>query len=138
MSKPSFGRAGHRCGQLVLHQLAQDEFQSRAADLQILRQPRREFHDAVIQKRRTHFERMRHAHAVALVEDVVGQIVELIQPQEAVQIADVIAGQRQSRLARPSRSSQARASRPCRNVPFQNKCASTGSSSEPSSIRVIL
>ena len=46
----------------------------------------------MIEKRRTHLERMRHAHAVALMQNVVRQIRELIQPKE------VVPGQRKRRL----------------------------------------
>src|ERR1051326_8899187 len=63
-----------RLRQLVFHQAAKQEFQLRAADLQVLRQPGRKLDDAVIEERRTYLERMRHAHAVALVEDIVGQV----------------------------------------------------------------
>ena len=55
----------------------------------MLRQPRGELDDAMVQERRPHFERMRHAHAVALVEDVVWQIVALVEPEIAIEVSSL-------------------------------------------------
>ena len=121
----------HGVRELVLHQLPQNVLQRGAADLQILGQRSRELHDAVIQKRRPHLERVRHAHAVALVQDVVGQVAELVEPQVAVELA---------RLRRPAGgshsnsrwigawSSKAHSSRfsDTLNAPFQKTWASSG------------
>ncbi len=72
-------------GQAVPHQFAQHDFLGPPADLQVVRQRRREFHDAVIQEGRPDFNGVRHAHAVYLRQDVVGQIPLLIEPQVRVQ-----------------------------------------------------
>ena len=89
----------HGARQPVLHEFPQDEFQTPAADFHVLGQRRRELDDAVIEERRAHFERMRHAHAVAFIQNIVGQVAELVQPQEPVQISDAFARQGE-RLAR--------------------------------------
>ena len=41
-----------------------------------------ELHDAMIEERRTNLNGMSHTHAVALHQDVVGQIILLIEPQK--------------------------------------------------------
>ena len=61
----------HRSRQAILHQLAQDELQAPAADLEVLRKPGREFDDSMIQERRPNFESVCHAHAVAIAEKLV-------------------------------------------------------------------
>src|SRR5262245_44958937 len=39
----------------------------------------------MIEKRRAGFERMRHAHAIALIQDVVGEVADLIEPKELIE-----------------------------------------------------
>ena len=68
--------------ELVFAQFTQDEFLLRATNLQMRGQLCREFHDAMIEERRTHFDGMSHAHAVAFHQNVVGQIIFLIEPQK--------------------------------------------------------
>ena len=41
-----------------------------------------EFHDAMIEERRAHFDGVRHAHAVDFGEDVAGKIIFLIEPEK--------------------------------------------------------
>ena len=72
----------NRSGQFVFSQFTKYEFLFCAADFQPGREFRRKFHDTVIKKWRTHFHRMRHAHAVALHQNVVRQIVFLVEPQK--------------------------------------------------------
>ena len=57
--------------ELALHQFLQNQLLPRAANLERSRQRGGEFHDAMIEKWRPHFERMRHAHAVHLRQNVV-------------------------------------------------------------------
>ncbi len=72
---------------LVLHQiLSAGTSGCRAANLQRCRQRGRELDNAVVEKRRPHFQRMRHAHAVRLVQDVVGKIVSLVERQVGSQV----------------------------------------------------
>jgi len=71
--------------ELVFAQFTQDEFLLRATNLQMRGQLCREFHDAMIEERRAHFDGMSHAHAVAFHQDVVGQIIFLIEPQKVRQ-----------------------------------------------------
>ena len=78
----------HGVGQAAAHQLLEQELGVEAAHLVFLRERGGEFDDAVIQERRPHLERVRHAHAIALIQDVVGQIVMLIDEQVPVQVTD--------------------------------------------------
>ena len=90
--KPRF-LAGQNGGwELVFTQFTQNKFLLRSANLQVRGQLCGELHDAMIEKRWTHFHGMSHAHAVALDQNVVGQIVILIEPQKVCQS---IAGFRQ-------------------------------------------
>ena len=67
---------------LVTHQLAKNELQLRASYFEIVRKASGIFDDTVVEKRRAHFQRMGHAHAIRLVEDVVGKVVLLIDKKE--------------------------------------------------------
>src|ERR1017187_1837476 len=49
----------HEIWQLAPHQFLQDELLLEASDLQVLGQRARKFHYAVVEERRTHFERVR-------------------------------------------------------------------------------
>lgn len=49
-----------------LHQLLEQVFLARTANLEISRQSRGKFHDTVIQEGRANFDSMRHAHAIGL------------------------------------------------------------------------
>ena len=73
------------CGELVFSHFAQNQFLLSSANLEVRRQFRRKLDDPVIEKRRAHFDGMRHAHAVALHQNVIGQVVFLIESQEACQ-----------------------------------------------------
>ena len=72
--------------QLLLHQLLQQELLVLAPDFQMSGQSRRKFHNTMVKERWPHFDRMCHAHAVALGENVVGEKVLLIEPEERRQI----------------------------------------------------
>lgn len=56
----------------IAHEFPQDELQPAAANLHVLRERGRELHNPVIEEWRAHLERMRHAHAVTLVQNIVG------------------------------------------------------------------
>ena len=47
-------------------------------NLEFMWQACRELDDAMVQKWRTNLERVRHAHAIRLIQDVVRQVVILI------------------------------------------------------------
>ena len=78
--------------ELVFAQFTQDEFLLRSTNLQVRGQLCGELHDAMIEERRAHFDGMSHAHAVALHQNVIGQIIFLIEPQE---VRQSVAGFRQ-------------------------------------------
>src|ERR1700761_9009133 len=65
-------------------ELAQHVLGAAAVNLEGCGQLRGKLYDAVIEKWRAHFERMRHAHAIALIENVVGQVVVLIDEQVTI------------------------------------------------------
>src|SRR4051812_41619086 len=67
---------------LVLHQLTKDVFQRASMNFEIMREPRGKFDDAVIQKRRTNFQRVRHTHPVRFIQNVVRQVIVLIHIQK--------------------------------------------------------
>src|SRR5260370_2324439 len=77
----------HLGRKFISHQVSEDNFQRGASDLEIFRKSCRKLDDAMIQKWRPNLHRVRHAHAVAFVEDVVRKVVALIQPQLAIQIS---------------------------------------------------
>jgi hypothetical protein len=77
----------HGARQLIAHQLSQNEFEGRAPKLQIVWQAGSELDNTVIEKRWTHFERMRHAHPIGLIENVVRQVIALIR-QEKIAVAE--------------------------------------------------
>src|ERR1022692_759102 len=149
----------HRLRQLAAHQFPQHVLLRSPANLQPFRQRCREFHDPVIQERWTNLQRMRHAHPVRLVQNIVRQIVTLIHPQIPVQHApwrhpELVNQSPQPAPIRPRpdlRQLLRRKSNPLpfvpgricascsgENVPFQKKCASSGSSRLPSSQRFSL
>src|SRR5271165_753479 len=66
--------------QLVPPQFPQHQLLPRSGNLQLRGQRGGEFHDAVVQKRRSHFHRVGHAHAVALYQDIVRQVILLVEP----------------------------------------------------------
>src|SRR5438477_10334574 len=70
-----------RGGKFVFHELAQKELQLRAADLEISRKRHRKFADAMIEKRRSHFKRMGHAHPINFAQNVVRQVIVKIETQ---------------------------------------------------------
>ena len=53
--------------------------------LEVVGQAGGKIDDAIIEKWRPHFQRMRHADAVDFVENVVGQVVALVELEEALQ-----------------------------------------------------
>src|SRR6266702_3431447 len=76
-------------GQLVSHQTAQHVLRMRSPQLEALRQAGGEVDDSRIEEGRPDLQRMSHADAVHLVEDVVGQVVALIEVQIALKTAPV-------------------------------------------------
>src|SRR5438105_3421217 len=68
-------------GKFVFHELAQKELQVRAANLEISRKRHRKFADPMIEKRRSHFKRMSHAHPIHFAQYVVRQVVVKIETQ---------------------------------------------------------
>src|SRR5437870_6494966 len=75
--------------ELVFHELSQDEFQIRATDPQIHRKRERKFADPMVEKRRTHFKRMSHAHAVHFAEDVIGEVILEVEPEISFEIRKI-------------------------------------------------
>ena len=76
-------------GELIAHELLENVLQAETVHLEVSGQRSGELNDSVVEEGRPDFERVRHAHAVALVEDVVGQIEQLVQPEVAVDEADL-------------------------------------------------
>jgi len=76
----------NRSWQLIAHQFFQKNFLSRTMNLQRCGQGGSEFHDSMIKERRSHFQRMRHAHAIRLIQNIVGKKILLIEPQIRSQI----------------------------------------------------
>ena len=72
--------------QLISHQFLEKNLLPRTLDLQRRGNCRGEFNDAVIEERRPHFERVCHAHAIRLVQNIVGKKISLIEPQKRRQI----------------------------------------------------
>jgi hypothetical protein len=68
--------------ELIFHHFFENVFLARPADLKIQRQTSSKFHDAVVKERGANFDRMGHAHAVRLHQDVVRKIVVLVELQE--------------------------------------------------------
>lgn len=69
-----------------VHQLLEQKLLVFSSDFQMSRELSRKFHDPVVQKGRPHFDRMRHTHAVAFGQDVVGEKISLIEPEIRCQI----------------------------------------------------
>ena len=67
---------------LVFPQFTQHQLLLSAVDFQSGRELRSEFHDAVIEKWRPNFDRVRHAHAIALYQNIVGQVIVLVEPEQ--------------------------------------------------------
>ena len=91
--------------------------------------PGGEFHNPVIEQRRTHLKRVRHAHAVDFVEQVVGQVVQLIEQQIPVDETDFGGCWQVAEAARAddgrSVPEATAASASTENDPFQNRWASS-------------
>src|SRR5579859_2383420 len=86
------GAAQHGVRQFALHQALQHDLVLPTVDFHVLRQARGKLDEAMIEKRRAHLERMRHAHAIDFLQDVVGEVVALIEGQIAVQRAVIVGG----------------------------------------------
>src|SRR5882757_4665529 len=67
--------------ELVFHQFLEKHFLLRTADLQRGGEFGGKLDKAMIEKRRTHFDGVSHAHTVALRENVVAKKVFLIEPK---------------------------------------------------------
>src|SRR5580700_8420665 len=72
----------NRSRKFVLPQFTQHELLLCAADFQSSRELRGKFHDSVIEKRRANLDGVRHAHAIALYQNIVGQIIVLVEPEQ--------------------------------------------------------
>ena len=100
----------------------------------------REFHDAMIEERRPHFQRMRHAHAIRLVQNIVGKKVSLIEPQigrEIIVPRPKLIAQFAEDTVQSGRQLRTQASRrfcASEKVPFQKTCARSGSAASPREI----
>jgi len=75
-------------GNLVADELAEDIFESAVVELEVFGEAGGELDDAVVEEGGTDLEGVGHGHAVALVEDVVGEIEGLVEPEVAVEGAD--------------------------------------------------
>ncbi len=114
----------NRGWKLISHQFFQKNLLPRTTNLQRRGQRGSEFNDPVIEERRPHFQRMRHAHAVCLVQNIVGKKVSLIEPQIGRQIVARAADRSRSSPRTPLRaggSSTHSRARFCASlkVPFQ-------------------
>src|ERR1700730_10733748 len=67
--------------QLASHEFLKNQFLTRSANLERLRERGGEFHNSVVQKWRAYFDRMSHTHAVHLCQDIVWKIIFLIEPE---------------------------------------------------------
>src|SRR5215469_1701584 len=85
--KAVFSTPNNRKWQLRLHQTLQDDFQRSTAHLEMIWKSGSELDDAMVQVGWTHFQRMRHAHAIHLLQQIVGQIVALVKSQVAIEAA---------------------------------------------------
>ena len=109
MLKPSFLRVRIRSGSTPLHRLLEDPLALAVADLEMARHRERQLHHIAVEKRRARLERRRHAHAIDLHQDVVGQIeaqVGIELPVQQVVLAE----------ARRARRAPARRRRRCRSA----------------------
>ena len=77
--KPILGRSIRCFGHVAVEDLAQDVLALAVPDLGRHRQPPGKFDDPVVEERHPAFEADRHARAVDLGEDVVGQIGERVE-----------------------------------------------------------
>src|SRR5580698_5469946 len=84
--KADLGASNRGCGQLATHELAQNHLLPGAANQLLRREGSGEFDDTVVEKRRPDFDGERHADAVDLIEDIVGEKVLAVKPQEGGQV----------------------------------------------------
>src|SRR5947209_1757420 len=77
-------------GQFARHHPLEDCFLIRSAHFEPLWQPGRELDNPVVEERWSNFERVRHTHAIYLVEKVIGQIEQLIEHQITVAKAGIL------------------------------------------------
>ena len=80
-----FSREGRRT-EFPAHQVPEDNFLPRALNFQSGRERIGEFHDPVIEKWRSHLDRMSHAGTVDFGQDVIGKKILLIESQECLQV----------------------------------------------------
>jgi len=73
-------------GQFVLPQFFQYEFLFGATDFQPRGQLGGKFHNSVIEKRGANFDGVCHAHAVALHQNIVRQIIVLVEPEQRCEL----------------------------------------------------
>jgi hypothetical protein len=86
-----FGSMQNRMRQLVLHQLLENYLLPRARNLERCREPVGKLDDTVVEKGRPHLQRVGHADAVRLNQNIIWEIVLLVEPQVRVEVAAVSA-----------------------------------------------
>ena len=70
----------HDCtGELGIHQLVEQVLLAFPANFEIGGEGRGKFHDAVVEKGRTDFNGMGHAHAIGFHQNVIGKVVFLVE-----------------------------------------------------------
>jgi len=74
----------HEPGELAPHQLAKQVLLLQSSNLEIFRQRCCKFYNAVVEKRWPHFQRVRHAHTIHFLQNVAGQVRQLVDEQVAV------------------------------------------------------
>ena len=85
MLKPSFFRSRIASGSRPLSACFSDVLAPAVADLEVTGHRERQLHDVGVEKRRARLERRRHAHAIDLHQDVVGEIDRQIGVELTVQ-----------------------------------------------------
>ena len=126
-----------RRSELAAHQVPQDHLLARALDLHARRERACEFHDPMIEKRRPHFDRMRHAGVIHLGQDIIRQKVFLIEPEIVLQMAvrrrssDASSCKTESSAGGSAGCTRARFSRSS-NVPLQYTWARAAGIRQPS------
>jgi len=87
--EPGFLPVQDSIRQFPLHGSTEDDLLCAAIQLQTLGEPGGEFHDPMVEQRRTDFEGVRHTHPVDLVKQVVLQVELLIEQKITVQETDI-------------------------------------------------
>ncbi len=83
--KALLGAVQYTGGDFAAYEFAQDVLESTVVELEFFGDTRGKFDDAVIEKWRPNFERVCHRHAVAFIENVVGEVIKLIEPEVSIE-----------------------------------------------------